>query len=612
MRVSPLAKILFVYLLLSLLTFMNWERKDANYVTGDEPHYLVMANGLVKYGALEQTEIYKEEFASKKIFRYGLAPAGSELTPANSHTVSGPNGIFNAHNIGLPILLGIPFLLGGTLGAKLFMIFSSAIIIILGWKFSGLFSKNEKHRFWTVFAVGIAMPFISGSSQVYPDMMAGLISLTGLYWFITSQQKRSSIHELLLAIAIVFLPWLQVKFAASCMLLVIAIASKIYLESKDVPRILRLMFVAGVSCILLATYNYYAFGKISGPYQSGALEISKTSLMVLFGLHFDQNQGFLLQNPLNLIGILAIAWLYRFNRQFAVLWGLVFLSLIVPNALHPNWYGGWSFSGRFAWAATIVFVVPTIYGLIRFAEVKEKLFRIVVGLSMLLQLSFFYFYAARCINSYNKAVDTWFDSYSIYYLPIKSWLPMLYDSKWAFSYTPNYVWLSIITVLFMMGFLQKRKLLAISMYASIIFSASIAVGGVFNNYPKNEILYHANDLPSDSGRVAGTERYAEQGIDHPGFLTYGPFLNLGKGEYEIVIQYSSPGTAKQSVGWLDVYDATTGKQNSLVPLYGTEGNIKELKLEFTSKFWRPHTYEFRNQWDGISNLKIQTIHLRRI
>jgi hypothetical protein len=52
----------------------------------------------------------------------------------------------------------------------------------------------------------------------------------------------------------------------------------------------------------------------------------------------------------------------------------VFLSLIVPNALHPNWYGGWSFSGRFQWAAAIAFIIPTICGLLFIAKRKEKIF----------------------------------------------------------------------------------------------------------------------------------------------------------------------------------------------------------------------------------------------
>ncbi|MBC3915864.1 hypothetical protein H8L32_00070 [Undibacterium sp. CY18W] len=612
MKRSPVALILFIYAMLSILTLAIWERKHTNTVTGDESHYLVMVSGLIKHASLEQTEPYREEFKTRAIYESGLAPQDAEPAPANSHTVIGPHGLFNVHNIGLPLLLSIPVLLGGIVGAKLLMIFCGAFVLVLAWKISALFSANEKHRFWSVIAACISMPFIPASNQIYPDILAGLIALTGLYWFLTTQKKRSKTTELLLTCTIVFLPWLQIKFAATCMLILLAIAAKIYLESRDMQKILRLTLIAGISCVLLVFYNHYAFGKISGPYQSGALEISKTSFMVLLGLHFDQNQGFLIQNPVNLIGVLAIPWLYRFNRQFALMWGLVFLSLIVPNALHPNWYGGWSFSGRFAWAAATVFVVPTMYGLIRFAESREKLFQAVIATSVLLQSYFFYLYAIVSVSLYNKGIDAWFDSYSTFYSPVSYWLPMLYNSAWAHSYLPNYVWLGIVVMLFILGFLKKSRLSAVTPYVAIVFVAGIVTAGLYSQRPSNQVVFKGADLPSQSGRLAGSVRIAEQGTDQPGFLTFGPYVNLGRGRYEIVLRYSSTGAENQTVGSFDIYDTTTATQNRIIPLYGTNDVIKELTVNFESNLFSPHSFEFRNKWDGALDLKIHDLRLRKI
>ena len=50
--------ILFVVLSLSVLSI--WDYKNIYTVTGDEPHYLVMANGIVKYKSLEQTLPYSD------------------------------------------------------------------------------------------------------------------------------------------------------------------------------------------------------------------------------------------------------------------------------------------------------------------------------------------------------------------------------------------------------------------------------------------------------------------------------------------------------------------------------------------------------------------------
>lgn len=347
MRKNALFIALLIYGIFSLATLFFWQYKGVNTITGDEPHYLVMSSGIVKQGSLEQTAPYREEFKARKIHKHGLAPEDAQPSPQNTHAVLGPNGLFNVHNIGLPLLLAIPFLLGGVLGAKLAMVFFSALVVMAAWKFSSHFTEDKIQRLWAVIAATISLPLIPASGQIYPDVLAGLISLVGLYWFFTIHQRRTADLEVLLTAVVVFLPWLQIKFAATCVVLVLSITAKIYFQSRDIKKIARILLFAGASCFALASYNYYAFGKISGPYQSGALEMSKTSLMVLLGLHFDQNQGFIFQNPVNLIGILAIGWIYKFNRAFSLVWALVFLSLIVPNALHPNWYGGGGFQAAF-------------------------------------------------------------------------------------------------------------------------------------------------------------------------------------------------------------------------------------------------------------------------
>ena len=456
MKKYSLLIIILIYGLLSLVTIFSWQEKGIYTVTGDEPHYLVMASGLVRHGTLEQTVPYKEEFETREIYKPGLAPKDAQPSDANSHAVLGPHGLFNVHNVGLPLLLALPFALGGILGAKLFMVFCGALVVMTAWKFSSYFSTNETHKFWSVTATAIALPLLPGANQIYPDVLAGLMVLAGLYWFLTAHQKRTCGRETLLAIAIVFLPWLQIKFGLTCAALVLAISAKIYLASKDLRRVIRLLVTAAFSCIALALYNHYAFGKFSGPYHSDALEINKTSLMVLLGLHIDQNQGFLLLNPVNLIGILAIGWIYRFDRIFTALWGLVFLSLIVPNALHPNWYGGWCFSGRFGWTAAIVFFIPTIYGLLEIGKRSENTFRSIVAGGVLIQICFYYQYSFGGADLYNRGASAGIDAYSIFYSPINSWVPMLYNSDWAFGYAPNYAWLAITGFLLLMGFLSNE------------------------------------------------------------------------------------------------------------------------------------------------------------
>lgn len=614
MKKNALVIALFIYGIFSLATLFSWNSKGINTVTGDEPHYLVMSSGIVKQGSLEQTEPYREEFKAREIFKHGLAPEDAQPSPENTHAVLGPNGLFNVHNIGLPLLLAVPFLFGGVVGAKLIMVFFGSLVVIAAWKFSSHFSENKIHRLWAVIAATISLPLIPASNQIYPDVLAGLIAITGLYWFFTVHERKTAGLEALLAATVVFLPWLQIKFAATCVVLVLSITVKIYLQSRDLKRIIRILLIAGASCLALAAYNYYAFGKISGPYQSGALEVSKTSLMVLLGLHFDQNQGFIFQNPVNLIGILAIGWMYKLNRTFSLVWALVFLSLIVPNALHPNWYGGGSFSGRFQWAAAIAFIIPTICGLLAIAKSKEKIFKAIIACGALLQLYFFSQYAIGGVNLYNKGAGTWFDAYPIFYYPLHGWLPMLYDSSWAYRYWPNYSWILLIGCLLIVGFLGKesvlRKVKSTPKVAIIFSIILIFLAGLSNNQAKNEVVFQASQLPSQTGSLINSHRFAKPIVDQPGFINFGPYFPLRKGSYEVAFSYKSAAAASESIGWIDVFNATSGVQLIQIPLNGTSNVTSELKIDFKLTQWQSNSLEFRTYWNGASDLEVRDISLR--
>jgi len=601
---------LMIYGISSLATLFYWHSKGINTVTGDEPHYLVMTSGIINHGSLEQTAPYREEFETRRIYQHGLTPKDAQPSPENTHAVLGSHGLFNVHNIGLPLLLATPFLFGGVLGAKLMMVFFGALVIVAAWKFSSHFSENKNHRLWALIGAAIALPLVPASNQIYPDVLAGLITLTGLYWFLTAHERRATGLEALLAVTVAFLPWLQIKFAATCVVLVLSIAAKIYLQSRDLKRIILILIIAGASYLTLAAYNYYAFGNIYGPYQSGSLEVSKTSLMVLLGLHFDQNQGFILQNPVNLIGILAIGWMYKFNRAFSLAWALAFLSLIVPNALHPVWYGGWSISGRFQWAAAITFIIPSIYGLLVVAKTNEKLFKGVIIGGVILQIYFFYQYTIGGAHLYNKSSETPSFAYSIFFYPLDNWLPMLYNSNWAYGYWPNYASMLLIGSLLVVGFLRKINFRIKMAFLAVIFS-SILLAGLSNNQEGNSFVTQASKLPSKTGSVINSHRFAKANTDKPGFINFGPYHPLRKGSYEVVFSYKSPAAATDTIGEVDIFNATSMTQLVKTPLKGTNKTTREVKIDFELTNLNSIPFEFRTYWNGVSDIELEHISLRK-
>lgn len=609
---ARLKNIIFIYLLASITCLFYWEGLGRNSVTGDEPHYLVMASGIVNHGAFEQTLPYRDEFDNREIFKAGLASLGAEVTPENTHATMGPHGLYNVHNVGLPLLLAVPFGLGGVLGGKIFMVLIGMAAVVVLWKISGNFSENEKVRFWSVLAIAISLPLIPAAGQIYPDIVAGSLVLLGLYWLLTINEKRRWSTDLILAALIAYLPWLQIKFGPVSVVLISSICLKLYFSTGKWGRSLLVLGVAIFSCVLLLFYNYYAFGKISGPYQNSAVEFSKTSLMVLLGLFLDQNQGFLLQSPIMIVGVFFIGRLWGVDKIFCFILVVVLLLLIVPNALHPNWYGGGSFSGRFAWAAALVFWVPTVFGLTRVAVINKRFFYFVVLASLILQSIFYFKYVFGGADLYNKLAFTPFFGYSIFYYPFDRWLPAFYNSEWAYSYGVNFVWVLLLFVIFSIG-LPRNKVSARGGVVMLVASLPVIVfAGFVSSSGPQSVEFLAKDLPSLTGHVHGNSREALTGEDAAGYVSYGPYVPLRSGRYNLALTYSSPSSDGMGIGVWDVANAKSQRQLKSIELVGTDSIERTVQTTFDVDEWSSSPFEFRVFWEGKENIRVNKIELERI
>lgn len=611
-----LAVVVSLYLALAFATLLAAQARHTRPITGDEPHYLVMARGLVVYGTLEQTQPYRDAFATRAFFP-GWPAAGTEPTPQTTHAVVGPHGLYNVHNIGLPALIAIPYAIGGVFGVHAFLILCSALIVVLAWKITGVWTTHTAIRLWSVVAVAVALPFLPASSQIYPDLLAGVIALLGCYWFMTAERRRALLTLLGLATVVAFLPWLQLKFAPACALLVVAIIAKSMFSTRSARTVIVLGAVSVASFVALALYNRYAFGQITGPYQTGALVANRTSLMVLLGLHYDQNQGLLLQNPLALLGVVGIGWMTIKHRVESALVLLVFASLIVFNAMHPAWYGAYSFSGRFAWSAAAVFVVPTLYALVQLGERRPRVFGPIVAASVLVQSYFFVQYAVLAVDLYNRtrlfeAHGVLVDSYSVLFYPLQRWLPAFTDPGSAFHYGPNLAWAIVLATLLIAGFVRRRWLAATTPYLAIGLVAGCFVSGLFTTRLRERVQLVPRYLPSEIGAPSGTARVARPGSDRPGFLTFGPFLPMRAGTYRITLTYTSDGDGVVPVGTFDVAGVTDGPPLATVPIPSTNGVARTIECQVTIDQWNPELLQFRTSWNGTSTLTVQSVELQSL
>jgi hypothetical protein len=330
--IKPATILLLLPALIYVAIVLAWDSGGVNPLTGDEPHYLVIADSLLRDGDLRALNNYRA------------------VAPLDSHTVNG----FSIHGPGLPLLLLPGYALGGALGAKVWMALIIGLTPLSVYRRARAILAGRRWPLAVALIVGLGLPFLTGAGQIYPDLLAGLIIFSLLGAWAEGGAAPAWWAGGLLAL----LPWLHLKFLAPAALLALLLARPPRHRSPT-PLVLL-----AASAAALGAYNLRAFGSVMGPYQPGdaATDLGKIT-MVALGLHLDRMQGIFLQAPVFLLGAYGLTIFAAEDRRLALAAGAIYLMVLLPGAAHTNWYGGTSFAGRFFWAVALLWCFPLLYAI---------------------------------------------------------------------------------------------------------------------------------------------------------------------------------------------------------------------------------------------------------
>ena len=131
--------------------------------------------------------------------------------------------------------------------------------------------------------------------------------------------------------------------------------------------------------------------------------------------------------------------------------------------------------------------------------------------------------------------------------------------------------------------------------------------------PNMKMHFSADQLLSQVGEVEGGSRVASESAANPGFIVYGPYIEIGPGSYEFDIIYRSSLHKTEAPAHYSVdFDAGKSVLTSGV-LSGTSGNRKIFQGEFVvSEINGKVVLEVRVLYQGIGDLQIHSIEIRRL
>jgi len=303
---------------------------------GDEPHYLLMTESLLRDHDLDLANQFEER---------AYAPFYAGTLAAHTSPASPKETIYAVHTPGLPALLLPAYALGGYPAARLLLSALTALTTVLVHALVRDVTKNENLALaaWAVSTFTPPLPFYAVA--LYPETPAALATAVFLW---SGRGTPSGLRLTAAALAAAFLPWLHPKFLP----LAGAGLGFTLLRPTRLPlRVAALLPFAASTGLLFAFFDHI-FGRASlsaayGPGFAADLSLGRVP-WGLAGLFLDRQFGLWSVSP---VWALALPgwWLLHRQRTGDALRSLSLAAAILGvGASFSMWWGGACPPARFA------------------------------------------------------------------------------------------------------------------------------------------------------------------------------------------------------------------------------------------------------------------------
>lgn len=338
------------------------------FPSGDEPHYLVIAQSLWRDGDLtiennHQRGDYREYFPD-------------DLDP--HYLTRGSDGaIYSIHPIGLPVLLAPIYALAGYRGAVWALVLMGALAAAIAWRWTVATLNAPGAATFAWAAIALSAPFLFNTFTIYPEIGAALAVMFAFTTALRATTDRSGLLRwIAVGLAIASLPWLSTKYAPlSAALLLVVVLRFRPISGRAAARhhgataflrdtkVLAMVAIYAVSLAGWFAFFYAIWGKPLPMAPYGSL-VQTTPLNLRFGapgLLFDQEYGLLAYAPAYVLAATGLYQMWRIGgelRRQAVEITVLFIALLVTVGAFGIWWGGTSAPARPIASGLLLLMLP--------------------------------------------------------------------------------------------------------------------------------------------------------------------------------------------------------------------------------------------------------------
>jgi hypothetical protein len=318
--------------------------------TGDEPHYLIMTQSLLRDGDFDLRNNY--EHMDYLEYYPGALP--------DTHVIGVGNRWYPVHGIGLPMLAAPWFALGGRAGVVIMLTLMMVAGLRILWFLMRRAGFDPLATGLAVLVAGFTLPLLSMSVQIFPEVPTFLLVALALRVIVVPALTGWDLSALLLSVAL--LPWLHSKHMALATALLLS-AVLAHRRQQGTLRALAAatgLFFISVGCLVFLSHQWYGVW-LPGPsiltaYSrdgEGWLAVTAATANLfaqpwvgLIGVLFDQQSGLFFASPVYVLAIPGIILLWCRERTLAIGCVIVFMSVYLPNGAFGVWYGGFASPAR--------------------------------------------------------------------------------------------------------------------------------------------------------------------------------------------------------------------------------------------------------------------------
>jgi hypothetical protein len=435
---------------------------------GDEPHYLIISDSLLKDRDLQIENNHQQKDYASYFF--------GELRP--DFIQRGKNGqIYSIHAPGLPVLSLPAYAVFGYRGVILFVALLAALAALTMFDLADrLAGRSAAVVTWI--ATCASAPFIPYAWSIFPEMPGAWVVAYCVVW-LWEGERRSSRVWIVRSAALGLLPWVHTRFVILSLVFGLAFA----LRLRRSPRPLLAFVIPATIMAVAWLYSFYAIYGIwspEAPYGTYASEFVRFGYIFhgLVGILFDQKFGLLFYSPIYLAAPIGF-WLLLRDPQSRTKAAVLLVAVAAYVGSTARLYMFWG--GSSAPARLLVPIVPCLAPMVAVAvaRLRHPLWRGLIGFWCVLGVGVGVFSMVapdRLVlfsEPHGRArILEMLQAGS----PLALSVPTFTDPDWALFLTPLAWWLSIAAIA-IAGAVLVARFVPASAWALTALASGLFVGG---------------------------------------------------------------------------------------------------------------------------------------